>query len=428
MFDPTPPPTNPTANSVTIHALLVDFRVLVLLFVSLRLLLLMAYPPVGTQGSEGLTLGGDRLYHYQLARLSANGDLPFRDWWSEFPPIWSWLSVAVFRGFNNAPFAVWTAVMSVIMLGFDIGNLWLMRAIGSRIYGRPTGVAVAWSYAMLALPVIRLFWHFEAMAAFWLLLGLYALIARRDTVMAVSTAVGALVKFTPALLLGAALRYRHPLKSVYILVVAVGLFAATYGVLLIDNPNPEVTLTSLTAQFRKASYGSVWALIDGNLSVGDLAFPGDDAVLLHYDLAAAEQIYGRPPVVPGWLRLGLALTAGAVCFVRTRRSDTRGVAGFTLLTLLIFFLQAQGWSPHWLLQILPLTLLCFPTRTGVLACLALSALSILETPLLYSRIVTPGALVIDFGLLTLYAFSIITRTGILLGLCAALYRMLRVKR
>ena len=87
MFDPTPPPTNPTANSVTIHALLVDFRVLVLLFVSLRLLLLMAYPPVGTQGSEGLTLGGDRLYHYQLARLSANGDLPFRDWWSEFPPI-----------------------------------------------------------------------------------------------------------------------------------------------------------------------------------------------------------------------------------------------------------------------------------------------------------------------------------------------------
>lgn len=427
MLDPTPPPTNPTAPSLTIHALLVDFRVLLLLFVALRLLLMMAYPPLGTQGAEGLTLGGDRLYHYQLARLSASGDLPFRDWWSEFPPVWSWLSVIIYRGLGNAPFAVWSSVMTVFMLMFDVGNLWLTRAIGARMYGRPTGVAVAWCYAMLALPVIQVFWNFETMLAFWLLLGVYALIAHRDTVAGVSAAVGALVKFTPALLLGVALRHRPPLRAIYIVLLAVVLFSAAYGVLLINNPNPEVTLVSLTAQFRKASYGSVWALIDGNLSGGDMALPGDDAVLLHYDLDAASRLYGNPPVIPGWLRLGLALVVGAFCFVRARRTDSRGVVGFTLLTLLIFFIQAQGWSPHWLVQILPLTLLCFPTRAGVLTCLALSALSLLETPLLYNRIITPGALIIDFGLLTLYAFSIITRTGLLIGLCVALYKMLRVR-
>ena len=61
----------------------------------------------------------------------------------------------------------------------------------------------------------------------------------------------------------------------------------------------------------------------------------------------------------------------------------------------------------------------------VLVCLALSALSVLESPLLFTRIATEGALVIDFGLLTLYAFSIVTRTAIMVGLCAALYRVLR---
>jgi hypothetical protein len=425
MFDPTPPPTSPTAPSITIHALLVDFRVLVLLFVFLRLLMLMAYPPVGTQGALGLTVGGDRLYHYQLAQLSANGDLPFRDWWSEFPPVWPGLGVLIFRGLGNAPFAVWTAVISVILLLFDVGNLWLVRAIGSRAYGRPTGVAVAWCYALLALPVIQLFWHFETMAAFWMLLGLWWLTGQRDVRAGIAIALGALTKFTPALLLGAALRYRPPHKAVLIILIAVLIFAGAYGLLLVGNPNPEVTLTSLTAQFRKASYGSVWALIDGNLSAGELAFPGDDAVLLHYDLAAASTLYGQPPRVPAWLRLGVALMVGAFCFIRARRSDTRAVIAFVLLTLLIFFIQAQGWSPHWLVQILPLTLLCFPTRAGVLVCLALSALSILETPLLFTRIATEGALVIDFGLLTLYAFSIVTRTAIMVGMCAALYRVLR---
>lgn len=428
MRDMTPPPTNPTANSIAIHALLVDFRVLLLLYVSLRVLLMMAYPPVGSQNAEGLLLGGDRFYHYQLARLSAGGDMPFRDWWSEFPPVWPWLSVAIFRGLGNAPYVIWAAVMSALMLLFDIGNLILIRSIGARIYGRPTGIAVAWCYALMALPLVQLFWNFESMVAFFLLLGLRALLTGRDTVASIAGAIGALVKFTPALLLGAALRYRRPLKFSYMLLIGVLIFGGVYGLMLVDNPNPQVTLTSLTAQFRKASYGSVWALIDGNLSGGDLAFPDDDAVLLHYDLDAASELYGRPPLVPASIRIGLALAIGLVCFFSVRRNDMRGVTAFVLLTLLIFFLQAQGWSPHWLVQILPLTLLCFPTRAGVLTCLALSALSFLETPLLYTRIATPGSLVIDFGLLTLYSFSIITRTAILIGLCVALYRVLRSDR
>ena len=213
---------------MTIHALLVDFRVLVLLFVGLRVLLLMAYPPVGTQSEAGLSLGGDRAYHYQLARLSASGDLPFRDWWSEFPPIWSWLGVAVFRGLNNAPFTVWTAVMSGIMLAFDIGNLWLIRGIGARIYGRPTGVAVAWCYALLALPVIQLYWHFETMVTFWLLLGLYALLTRQDTLAGAAAAIGALVILTPIQVTATKFVLEHALFTAFT-VVGVSLVGAWFA-------------------------------------------------------------------------------------------------------------------------------------------------------------------------------------------------------
>lgn len=428
MQPPTPPPHTSTAPSVTIHALLTDIRVLLLLFVFLRVGLMMAYPPVGTFGGGGLTAGSDRAYHFTLAALSDGGDLPFRDWWSEFPPVWAWLSVLIYQALPNVNFPVWTAVISALMLAFDCANLLLVRSIGARLYGRPTGVAVAWVYAMLALPLIQLFWNFETLVAFWLLLGVRLLLTNRDRAAGVAAAIGALVKFTPALLIASALRFRPPWRAVQMIVLTAALFAGAYGMLLIDNPNPQVTLTSLTAQFRKASYGSVWALIDGNLSAGDFAFPGDDPVLLHYDLAAADQLYGRPPVIPGAVRIALGLGVGLFCFLRTRRRDNRGLVAFTLLTLLVFFLQAQGWSPHWLVQVLPLTLLCFPNRAGVLTCLALTALSLLEAPVLYSRIATPSALVIDFGLLSIYAFSIITRTAILIGLCVALYRVLRMVR
>ena len=51
-------------------------------------MLLMVYQPIFTQGIErGMTAGGDFFYYFQLGALSSQGLLPFRDWWSEFPPI-----------------------------------------------------------------------------------------------------------------------------------------------------------------------------------------------------------------------------------------------------------------------------------------------------------------------------------------------------
>jgi hypothetical protein len=149
-------------------------------------------------------------------------------------------------------------------------------------------------------------------------------------------------------------------------------------------------------------------------------------VRIHLDPAGATQLYGNPAVIPGWLRLIVAGLIGLFVFWRTRRFDDKGIVAFTGITLLIFFLQAQGWSPQWLTQIIPLILLTFPTRNGVLICVVLSGLIFAEYPFLFIRTgdtSTPG--IISGVLMTPFIALVLTRTLILVAVCVAFYQKLR---
>lgn len=421
-------PTEATPRPLTtasLTGLLNDFRLLVILFLALRVMLAIAYEPLLLEtGERGIGTGGDRLYHYQLSALTEQGDWPFREWWSEFPPVWYLLTSLVYQ--LQPSYTAWSMVLGMIVLLCDVGNLALMRAIGTRLYGANTGMALAWIYALMSVPLIFSWWNFDVMVTFFLLLGLWWLLRGQETRSAVVAAIGALTKFVPALLLGAVFRFRPVQNAARYTAITVGVFAAVYILLLIGNPNPQMALVSLTAQFGKASYESVWALIDGNYTTGNFAAPGVDQVMVHYDVEAASTLYGNPPVIPGWLRLGAAALIGAYVYATTRRYDDRGLVAFVGITLLIFFLQAQGWSPQWLTQIIPLILLVFPTRNGVLTCVLLSGLAFTEYPLLFIRtgdLEVPG--VISGSLLAPYVGVILLRTVILVAVCAAFYLQLR---
>jgi hypothetical protein len=97
------------------------------------------------------------------------------------------------------------------------------------------------------------------------------------------------------------------------------------------------------------------------------------------------------------------------------------------ITLLIFFLQAQGWSPQWVMQIIPFALLCFPTRNGVLILVLLSLATFAEYPFLFIRTGDTGG-EITGSLVGPYTILILARTGMLIGLCVALYNTLRQVR
>ncbi len=405
-------------GDLTPGALLGDGRLLVILFVAFRLILLMIYQPLMVEGVErGLGVGGDTAYYHALAALTDEGFFPYRDWWYEFPPVAAYLHLTIYALAGGDDHTNFTTLFGIVMLLFDVGNLLLLRKLGARLYGANTGMALAWIYTLLLAPAVFLWWNFEPMVAFWLLLALWWLARGRETASALAAAVGTLTKFTPALLLGAVWRFRPPRVALRYTVLVVGSFLAVYVLLFAQNA--AMTLPSLTAQFSKPSYQSVWALIDGNYTTGNF---GD--VRSHLDPAQAAVTTGNPAVIPAIVRLVVAGGIGVFVFLRARRLDDRGLVAFVTITLLIFFLQAQGWSPQWLGQIIPLLLLCFPTRNGVLVIVLLSALVFAEYPVLFMRTGDTGG-VISGSQVAPFVVLVLSRTALLVGVCVALYGKLR---
>jgi hypothetical protein len=404
---------------VQLNALLGDFRLLIILFVSLRLMMLMVYQPLVVKDNErGVTAGGDFQTYFQIASLSDSVGLPMRDWWTEFPPLWAYLSIAIYKVAPN--YAAFSMLLSLLFLIVDTGNLILIRKIAAHLYREDTALALAWIYAVLLAPLVFVFWTFEVLVAFFMLLSVWWLLKKRDHWAAVSIAFGVLIKFTPAVLLGVVWRYREARRALVPTAITVIIVALVYGFFLVQNAS--MTLPSLTSQFNKASYQTVWALIDGNYRTGNFG-PLEDRL----DPTRAAVLQGNPPRIPGILRLAGAAAIGLFVFARTRRFDSKGLVAFAGITLLIFFLQAQGWSPQWLVQIIPFVLLCFPNRDGVLMIVLLSLVTFAEYPFLFIRTGDTGG-EITGALTTPFMALVLARTLMLVGICAAFYRVLRQPR
>lgn len=404
------------AGERSLIALLTDQRLLVIVFILFRVTLLLAYTPLATpQGERGLTVGGDVAYYYQLASLSERGFLPFDGWWSEFPPVPS-LLITMLAALTSG-YSAFALVFGALMLAADVGVLLMVRRIGTAVYNPGVGAALGWIYALMAAPVVFAWWNFEPLVALFLLFGLHALIAGRDGRAAALIALGGLIKFTPLTLLGAVWRYRARGRAVRATLIAAALFAAAYAPLMLNDA--AMTVPSLTAQWNKSSYQTVWALIDGNYRTGNFG-PAEERL----DPANAAVQTGAPSVVPGWLRLAVAGVLGLFVFARTRRFDARGLVAFAAVTLILFFLQAHGWSPQWIVQLIPLILLAFPSRAGVVTCVLLTLLVFAEYPFLFLRTGDTGG-EITGGLVGPFAALILARTALLAAVTVALYRVLR---
>ncbi|MCY4019897.1 MAG: hypothetical protein OXG39_10870 [Chloroflexi bacterium] len=396
--------------------------VLVMLFLGFRLLMFLAYQPVLTEhGEAGIGAGGDRLFHFRLAALADEGKFPFRDWWSEFPPIWPAISTGVFlllgEGVN---YSNWSLVLGMLMLAFETGNLLLVRGIGCLLYGNSTGGNLAWVYALSIAPAIFMWWNFDSMMNFFFLMGIYYLIKGRDSQAALAIALGILVKFVPALVCGAIIRYRRPMPIIRF--ATLGAIVVVLAYLPLFAINYELASVSLRAQAEKPSSQTIWALLDGNYATGNFG-PVEDRLKEPGEVDNGDRNGAR---IPNWLRLAVAAGLGLLVFLTTRRDDDRALIAFVGVTILIFYLQAQAWSPQWVSLIIPLTLLAFPSARGVLATIVLSLLAFAEYPVLWSRTADldpPGEMGGEWFLP--WALIVLLRTGLLAGLAAAFYKVLR---
>jgi hypothetical protein len=81
---------------------------------------------------------------------------------------------------------------------------------------------------------------------------------------------------------------------------------------------------------------------------------------------------------------------GGGFFWRARIIEGRALTGqaavaFLGLAWTLFLLWSPGWSPQWVLYLLPLILLALPAREATLLSIALVFISLLEWPVLLSR-------------------------------------------
>jgi len=364
-----------------------SFTVLIVLFIGFRVVALLTHPPMQIKAVEmGLTAYGDFAYHFEVARSAAKGLLPYRDYWYEYPPLIPLIGQLAYAlgGGRFTPFAIFLALT---MLVFEVGNLGLIRQIGTRLHGPELGAWLGWLYALCAAPFFLMFWNFEAIVTFFLLLPLWEMLNRRAGGAGVAIGIGALVKVVPLVMLVPLWRHMAPRRAAIGTLWAGGITTIGAAAVLLVGAEKGLGEPSLLAQFAKSSHQTVWALIDGNTGTG--VFPSDLAT--RQDVAAALQPRQNPPVIPAWVRLVPFGIVGLIAFVRTGRTDS-GIIGLGGAVLTLAYLWSSGWSPQWVAGLIPFLLLARPSD-GVVFGLGITVLSLAEYPVLYLLFGGPEGLI-----------------------------------
>lgn len=332
---------NPSTRRTSVYSKNVDFSLILILFLTSRLMMLLAFP------IDSVIVYGDYQHYFNVAGLSQVGGcafatgatapcFPYLNYWYEFPPIFAYLNIGVFY-LAGGQFKNYVVLLGFVLLIAEAGNLILLYRLAGTLYGPVRAINTAWIYTALFVPIFFWLGNFDALTTFFILLALYALIQSKSKLLALALGLGTMVKFLPVLLLATVWRMKG-LKPM------LGYAAATVLIsLVIFAPfaliNPEQTLASLRAQAGKSSYQTVWAIIDGNDTTGNFG-----PLIDHFDSAKAGQPVNNPARIPTWLTIIPFGLLGLYVFTRPRTlSDVNlDAVIFTTLTFVIFFLWSQG--------------------------------------------------------------------------------------
>ncbi len=381
---------------------------LLLLFVSFRVLALLLFRPGGF-----IVDSSDYWYYYLLGQLSTKGFHPNLNLVTAYPPLFPALVVAVYEWTSRVPAwhdprLIFHTVLGLIMLVFETGNFLLIAHLARQLLPRPARTDPAagsesWAalrapifYALLFPPVFIWMGWFESLPLFFLLLGLDLLLTGRRKEWgwagsAVAVAIGFLIKYTPVLLLPLAAQWLAGKRREWrgwsipwewrrtlLYGVIFAAVTAVTGYLLVQN-NPQMALISLRMVNNRPPWESVWALLEGYWGYGLITIDGRDLA------AASGQLWqDRLP----WPLITAAFVA-LYAFLYTRRYDWSrpqtlvSLAGVSTIWLLLL---SRGWSPQFLVWVLAFVVLLTPNAFGVVVAVALSLINVAESHLYFNML------------------------------------------
>ena len=363
-----------------------DIGLIVALFAAFRLMWLMAYPP------DSLMLYGDYPYYYDLAQLIKQGRLPFLGYWVEYPPLFAYLLQGIYA-LTGDRYPAFATSLGLVMIAFEAGNVVMVFRLAGRVRACAEAVKLTWVYALLFAPAFVMWHNHDVISTFFLLLAADEFLRWRSNVReggafyrsAVWTGVGVMVKYFPVLLLPIIWRFRRDARQAVVYAVIVAVVCAVVLVPFLV-ASPTYAVASLRAQMAKTSWMTVWALADGNLGTGIFGAASE-----HMDPAVAVAPQGNPPRIPpvmvlvvfGALYLGIWAKASPLLSAAQVSIDK--FFPFTAATFVVFFLWSKGWSPQWLVMLIPFVLMTLPLRRALLYILTLSFINLAEWPVLLSR-------------------------------------------
>ncbi len=343
-----------------------DAALPLVLLVAARLMLLM------TQSESGLWGLGDSYHFFELAALPG---WPYFAHWVEFPPVFPFLSELIFRVANEQQH-IFSTLLVVLFSAADVGNLWLFMHIQKKMDPQPQSWRV-WMYFAYLVMLAYGWWYFDPLAVFCMLLGVDFLLRDRDIAGGLALGTGVLVKLFPVL--GLVILWRQPLRRIVkIGLIAAGVAVTGYGILWLFSP--DFTQASLLSQFSKGSWETVWALIDGNYRTGNFG-----PVALRLDPGLLSEGQGNPARIPTWLTLLVFGGVGLWGLMQTKNDTPEAKVSTLGWTFSLLFLWSSGWSPQWLLFLIPLMLLVFPRTMALMGSLVFILVNLLEWPVILSR-------------------------------------------
>jgi hypothetical protein len=291
-----------------------------------------------------------------------------------------------------------------ILLGFffllaETANLSLVYLIGRRLYDREVAIRIAWVYSLLFVPLWVMLGWFDVFGLTFLLLALYLVLSRRPVAASAVAGVGFLVKLFPLIVVPVAF-WREPTWRRRALLVAVTLGSILILALPFVLLNPELFSLSWTISAKRSSWETIWALLEGYTSFG-LAGGAN-----RFDPTQAGA--GQHPSTLPWplITVGFGLIYLWLWTRPTNWQDDRRATAFVGLTINLAILYLKGYSPQFLVWLLPFVILLLPGLRGIAYALLLSAVNLVESPGYFTLLpdqswILTGAVLARTGLLIL---------------------------
>ncbi len=323
---------------------------------------------------------GDMIHYHVVYGLPG---WPFFNYWIEYPPVFPFLSAFLNR-LAGGQEHVFYYLLDFLLIAADSGSIYLFTRMVSRLFSPEDALVRAGVYLLVLVSLPYVWWYFDPLVVFFLLLGLNLILEQRVWGAGAAVAIGIALKFFPALAMLAAWRRYSWKRLVGLAAISLAPVILLYAVFWLASPN--LTAASLRSQAGKGSWETVWALLDGNIRTGSFG-PAEERL----DPAKAGVLQGNPAVVPPLINL--VVFGGVGLWALSRFQPVKNApldSGRQSLALVgfawgLFVLWSPGWSPQWILYLLPLALLTLPGRQVYLLAAALILVNLLEWPVMLSR-------------------------------------------